>query len=337
MSIMRRMSDVLQQKMSGILDRAEDPAEALDLSYQRQLEELQRVRRSVADVLTVEKRLELQAAQLEQSQTKLRAQAAAALSQGREDVARLALTRVQALQAQRDGLAPQIAQVKDQEARLEVAAQTLQAKVEAFRVQKETIKAQYTAAEASTRIGEAVTGLSEHMADVTLVVQRAQDKTTQMQARAAAIDGLIESGTLEQVGIGGTDDIDRMLRPGLDQAAADAELEAMKRRLGAPQERAQASAETVVRIQGGDQYRVRPADRAELDRFDAELVAAIDSGDEAAFAAGLHETLAYVRSHGERLAVPELSPSQLVLPAEDTTLAEARRILHGDGAVDAAS
>jgi phage shock protein A len=83
------------------------------------------------------------------------------------------------------------------------------------------------------------------MADVRLVVERAQDKTAQMQARAAAIDALIESGTLDQVGTGGTDDIDRMLRPGLDQAAAEAELEGMKRRLSVPQERAQASAETM--------------------------------------------------------------------------------------------
>jgi len=329
MSIMRRMSDVLQQKMSRILDRADDPSEALDFSYQRQLDELQRVRRSVVEVLAAEKRLELQGAQLEQNQAKLRAQAAAALSQGREDIARLALTRVQALQAQRDGLRPQIARMKDQEAKLEAAAQTLVAKVEALRVQKETIKAQYTAAEATTRIGEAVTGLSEHMADVTMVVERAQDRTAQMQARASAIDALIESGTLDQVGAGGTDDIDRMLRPGHDQAAAEAELEAMKRRLGVPQERALPSAEIVVRIQGGDQYRLPPADRAELDRFDADLVAAVEAGGESAFAAALHETLAYVRSHGERLAVPELSPSQLVLPAEDTTLAEARQILHG--------
>jgi len=51
------------------------------------------VRRSVADVLTSEKRLELQQAQLKQSADKLNAQAQQALQQGREDLARLALTR----------------------------------------------------------------------------------------------------------------------------------------------------------------------------------------------------------------------------------------------------
>ena len=93
MSIMRRMSDVFQQKVSKVLDRAEDPVEAIDLSYQKQLEALQQVRRSVAEVLTSEKRLEMQAAQLQQSQTKLQGQARLALQQGPEDLAKLALTR----------------------------------------------------------------------------------------------------------------------------------------------------------------------------------------------------------------------------------------------------
>ena len=70
--------------------------------------------------------------------------------------------------------------------------------MEAFRTQKETIKATYTAAEAQTRIGEAVTGISEEMGDVGMAVQRAQDKTAQMQARAGAIDELMASGALRR-------------------------------------------------------------------------------------------------------------------------------------------
>jgi len=71
MSVFKRMSDVVQQKLNAVLDRNEDPNEALDFAYQKQLESLQQVRRNVADVLTAEKRLELQEAQLKQSADKL--------------------------------------------------------------------------------------------------------------------------------------------------------------------------------------------------------------------------------------------------------------------------
>ncbi|TMD40767.1 MAG: PspA/IM30 family protein [Chloroflexi bacterium] len=203
MSVIQRMSDVIQQKVNSVLDKAEDPNEALDLSYQKQLEALQQVRRGVADVLTSEKRLELQQNELSQSQAKLQAQAREAVAQGRDDLARLALTRAQSAQEQLDGLQGQIAQLKAQEQKLEDTAMKLQAKVEAFRTQRETMKAQYTAAKASTQVGESVTGLSEHMADVNLMLDRAREKTTQMQARSAAVDQLMDSGALDTIGPGG--------------------------------------------------------------------------------------------------------------------------------------
>src|SRR3979409_2405523 len=254
MSVFKRMSDVVQQKLNAVLDRTENPNEALAFASQKQLESLQQGRRSVADVLTAEKRLELQQAQLKQSASKLNAQAQQALTQGREDLARLALTRAETAQAQLSGLDQQIDQMKDQEQKLEVMAQRLQAKVEAFRTQKETIKAQYSAAEASTKIGEAVTGLSEEMADVNLMVERAQEKTSQMQARSAASAQLVDTGGLDQVGATGRDDIDRQLRAAGEQSAVDSQLEAMKRQLGGPVQPARLpSAALVVRIPGEEQ------------------------------------------------------------------------------------
>src|SRR5439155_1611049 len=80
--------------------------------------------------------------------------------------------------------------------KLVAAEQKLTTRVEAFRTQKETIKAQYTAAEAETRIGESLSGVSEDMADVGMAMDRATDKVETMQARAGAIDELLESGDL---------------------------------------------------------------------------------------------------------------------------------------------
>jgi phage shock protein A len=227
-SIGRRTVNLAQQKITGLLNRAENPVDALDLSYQKQLQALQQVRRGVAEVVTSEKRLEMQAAQLRQGQQKLQSQAKLAVEQGRDDLARLALTRSHAADAQLESMDQQVQQLKDQEQKLQITAQRLQARVEAFRTQKDTLKAQYTAAQASARIGETVTGISSDMTDVNLMLERAQDKTSQMQARAAAIDELVSSGTLDALGSGGGDDIDRQLRAGATDTAVEAQLQELR-------------------------------------------------------------------------------------------------------------
>ena len=109
-------------------------------------------------------------------------------------------------------------QLEAQQQKLIEGERTLQTKVETFRTQKEVIKAQYSAAEAQVRIGEAATGIGEQMADVGLAIQRAKDKTEQMQARANAIDELTaraHSRTTPRRG----DDIDRQLAQ-ISQAGA---------------------------------------------------------------------------------------------------------------------
>ncbi|MEO3762984.1 PspA/IM30 family protein [Streptomyces sp. B8F3] len=196
-SITRRIGALFRVKANKALDRAEDPREVLDYSYQQQLEMLQKVRRGLADVATSRKRIELQVDELQQSTGKLEDQAQQALAAGREDLAREALTRRTSAASQITDLQDQQTSLQAEEEKLTVASQRLQAKVDSFRTRKETIKASYTAAEAQTRITEAVSGVGEEMGDVGLAVQRAQDKTEQMQARAGALDELIASGALE--------------------------------------------------------------------------------------------------------------------------------------------
>src|SRR5262249_32548002 len=189
--LMSRASTVVKAKLSKMLDRAENPAETLDYSYEKQLELLQNVKRGIADVVTAKKRLELQETQLQQSVVKLDSQAREAGAAGREGLARQGPARKAGPHQQRQALRHQAAQqLQQQQEKLVASEKTLSAKVEAFRTQKETIKAQYSAAEAQVRIGEAATGIGEQMADTGLAIQRAKDKTEQMQARASAIDEL---------------------------------------------------------------------------------------------------------------------------------------------------
>jgi phage shock protein A len=236
MSLMKRISLIFRSKANRALDRAEDPRETLDYSYQRQIELLSKVRRGVADVATSRKRVELQVNQLEQQSNKLTEQAQKAISMNREDLAREALTRKSGLTQQIADLKTQHAQLLGEEEKLTLAQQRLQAKVESFRTRKETIKATYTAAQAQTRINEAMSGIGEEMGDVGMAIQRAEDKTAQMQARAGAIDELIASGALDDVSaIGRGDDIARELDAMSSDADVEAELAALKGG-GSPQE-----------------------------------------------------------------------------------------------------
>ena len=229
MSLMKRISLIFRAKANKAIDRAEDPRETLDYSYQRQVEMLAKVRRGVADVATSRKRVELQMNQLQAQANKLSEQAQKAIDMGREDLAREALTRKSGLTQQITDLSAQHAQLQGEEEKLTLASQRLQAKVEAFRTKKETIKATYTAAEAQTRINEAFSGISEEMGDVGLAIQRAEDKTANMQARAGAIDELISSGALEDASsLGRGDDIARELEAMGSQSDVEAELAALK-------------------------------------------------------------------------------------------------------------
>ena len=176
MGVVQRLLNIFRAKANKVLDRVEDPRDSLDLSYEKQVENLQKIRRSVAEVGTARKRIEMQAAQLEQQATKLQDQARQALGQNREDLAREALSRRAAIGAELTDLQAQQAQIADQEEKLALTAQRLQSQVATFRTRKETMKATYTAAQAQASIGEAAAGISESMGDAGMTIQRAQDK-----------------------------------------------------------------------------------------------------------------------------------------------------------------
>src|SRR5213596_3363771 len=216
------MSTVIKAKVSRLLDRAEDPGETLDYGYQKQLELLQNVKKGIADVVTSKKRLQMQTEKLQQQVVKLDTQA------------RMALERKSAIQNELQSLDTQIAQLEQQQQQLTDNEQKLRAKIEAFRTKKEVIKAQYSAAEAQVQISEAANGVGEQMADLGLAIQRAEEKTENMKARANAVDELEKAGTFEdltQLG-GGQDEIDRQLAQLSAGQQVDDELAKIKAEIG---------------------------------------------------------------------------------------------------------
>jgi len=227
MTLFQRAHDILNAKANKALDAAEKPDEMLDLSYEQMLDQITQVRRGLVDIAASRRRIELQEQQLHHSVDHLQDQAKAAVSQGNEDLAREALSRKAAAQAQIDAMEPQHQQLTEQEENLERTLATLQKRVNDFRTQKEVLKAQYTAAQAESSVGESAAGISTTFGDSGAALQRAQDKIATMQARAGAVDELLQSGVLEDVG-GDTDDIQKELDEAGSAAEVDRELAALK-------------------------------------------------------------------------------------------------------------
>lgn len=234
MGFFSRLLNLFRMRANSALDKVEDPGQVMDYSYSKQLEQLQNLKRSIAEVVTNEKRLEMQQGQIQQKINTLDQQAMQALQANREDLARMALQRKETLLVQINGYEQQLAQLHAQEEKLLNMERTISARVETFRTQKEMVKAQYNAAQAQVKINEQVTGISEEMSEMNLAMQRAQDKVLTMQARANAMDALIEQGTLGEQGLlgaGSGDPLERELRQISAQQNVEDQLQAMKQQM----------------------------------------------------------------------------------------------------------
>jgi phage shock protein A len=232
MSLFQRAHDIVAAKTNKALDAAEKPDEMLDYSYEQMLDQITQVKRALVTIAASRRQIELQEQQLQHSVDHLDDQAKAALSQGREDLAREALTRKATAQQQIDPMESQRQDLNEQEQKLEQTLDALQKRVNEFRSKKEVLKAQYTAAQAESSVNADVAGISSTYGDAGAALQRAQDKIANMQARADATDELLQSGVLEDVG-GNTDDIQQELDEAGNAAQVDKELAALKAQIGA--------------------------------------------------------------------------------------------------------
>lgn len=196
MGLLNRISTVIKQKANYLVDKYEDPRQALDYSYEKQRELVNRLRRDMAEVVTSKKRLEMQKARLWDNIRTLDEQARRSLDSDREDLAKLALQRKNANLIQMQGLDRQIAEMQAEQEKLEQTEKRLSAKVEEFKSKKEVIKAQYSSAEAQVRIKENITGISEEMTDVGISMNRVEEKAERMKSKAQALDEMISSGVL---------------------------------------------------------------------------------------------------------------------------------------------
>jgi phage shock protein A len=232
MSAMNRLWFIIKSKFAKAVDRAEDPRETLDYSYEQQVQLLQQVKRGTAEVVTAKKRVEMTADKRREQLVKLEKQARQAITAGREDLARLVLARKAEVQHELRALDAQVQELDGQQQTLVQRERDLRDRIERFRSEKEVLKAQYSTAEAMVQIGEATTGLGKGLSDAGRAIERAREKTEQMQARAAAIDELVASGTIVDQLAPGETAVDRELAALSRSAEVEAELDRLTRELG---------------------------------------------------------------------------------------------------------
>lgn len=231
MNVFTRIRTLISAKTNAALDAAEDPREAMAYGYARQQDLLRKVKLGLIEVATSRRQLDAQAKKLRDRVPELEMQAKRALESGREDLARMALQRKQTTLAELARLEKQLADVAEEERKLTLAEQQFAQRVDSFRTRREAMSAQYTAAEAQVRISEALGSVSGEAAELGMALERAEDKISRMQARATALDALLENGSLTP--IGGDDSVERELQELSASRAVDDELAAMKSQLDA--------------------------------------------------------------------------------------------------------
>ena len=229
MSFITQIQMFFKIKTNAALDQLEDPRQTLEYAYTRQQEMLRKVKQGLIEVATSRRQIEYQARKLRERLPQLDDQAGRALAAGREDLARLALQRKQTCLAELTQLEQQAAETAEEERKLTAAEQQFALRVEAFRTRRDSLSARYTAAEAQISINESLSGVSNESTSLGSAIERAESKIERMQARASAIDALIENGALIPPGCG--DPIERELSEMAAGQAVEQELAALKAKL----------------------------------------------------------------------------------------------------------
>ncbi len=195
-----RLTILIKAKLSRLLDRAEDPRETLDYGYDRQIEQLTGLRNAILELVTAKKRLERHAERRRMDLARLDAGARRALELGNEELARRAIERKNSIVAELIELVGQVSDLEAQQAKMVASERATRHKLDGFRVQKEGLKATYSAAQAQLAAGESAAELSAQLADMGSAARRLQDQVDEISIRASALEELERAGLLDMPG-----------------------------------------------------------------------------------------------------------------------------------------
>ena len=228
----QRVADLFHQKANDVINKAEDPRQALDYAYSQAQDLLAKVRGGLAAIATARAELNAQDQDFARQEAKLEGQAERAVRAGRDDLAHQAMERQVTIEQQRAPIQEQLKQLDDQQLKLEAQVRDLETKVGNLDTQRKSLKAQYDAGQATAAVYESLTGIGNHVADIGGAYQRATEKVQAVQARASALSGLVNDGTLGTIpGISSGDALDDELNKIDSSTGVDDRLSAIKQRV----------------------------------------------------------------------------------------------------------
>jgi phage shock protein A len=285
----------------------------------------------------------MQKSKLSTSISTLEQQARHALELNREGLARQALERKNTISMQIQNLDKQILDMQAEQYKLENTEKRLSAKVQEFKTRKEVIKAQYSSAKAQVKITESITGISEEMQDVGMALDRAEDKTQKMKAKAQALDEMIDTGVLTDYtasqGIGGGADIGAELDKLSMQQSVDQELAKMKAEHKAVQRGKMDTSSsslsannnnndnlTIVRVAGHGQFKVNQSTVDKINEIDNEIVDILKKDihnnivAKNQFRNKIEEMVSLITREGEPLDHKEIVQSDVIVPSADLSV-----------------
>ncbi len=224
---MKRLKTIIESKINTILNRTENPIETLDYAIQQQKEALIKVKAGIAEYTTSKKKLETRKISLTNEIVKLEKQAKDAMLTGNEPFAKIILERKAKAQQDVTSLASSIENMNIEQQKLINDQKQFELKIAELESTRETVAAEYTAAQSTLKIKQSLSGLNTTSAGA--AVHNARDKTDEMKARSAAITELSDAGVLDDPT--GASSIDRELERAALQNSSDAEFKKMKRQM----------------------------------------------------------------------------------------------------------
>lgn len=226
MGIGKRIAQIFRsRRFDG--DDVEKLKDKLDETYRDQTALLQRVRRSVADVATSRKRIELQLAALNQQGAQLDDQARQLVAAGDDAGARTTLTRKVTLEKTAAELQTRHADLKAEEVKLQDSAAKMEQEIEDFRARKDTLAARHTAAAAQSEMDSATRGINSSVSDVGQAMDSAERHTRELEAKADAVDELVAEGIISKPGETPSDAVSRNFDAALDGPEVERQLNAL--------------------------------------------------------------------------------------------------------------
>lgn len=189
MSVLARFSKIISANVNSMIDRMEDPEKMIDQYLRDMMEDLAEVKESTAGVMAEETRSKRAVDENEAEVNKYQQLAKKALEAGKEDDARVFLSKKQELENVGAGLSTAYASAHENAAKMRQMHDKLASDIETLRNRRAMIKGKISVAEAQGKINEATQSVSKSQGAMSSF-ERMEEKANRMLDEANAMSEL---------------------------------------------------------------------------------------------------------------------------------------------------